>query len=258
MSPKRIFPTLMALWLAVPAVAFSQDRQLDPGYVGATRESLRELQTYYEAGARSQAYSPQLRAEARVRADAVRQRLQQGDFRAGDRIVLAVMDEPILNDTFVVEAGPEVDLPALGRLSLQGVLRTELTDYFTTVISSYINNPTVRARSYVRVQVTGEVGVSGFHTLPAETPITEAIMAVGGPSPTADLSKAQISRGGESLWTGEALQVAIRQGRTLDEMDIQDGDEIYIPRRSPFSPGEIGRTILVLSGAVVALSALFR
>ena len=239
-------------------VAQGWERAPDAGYVGATRESLQQLQAYYDAAARSQAYSAELRAEARGQADAVRERLGGGDFRVGDRIVLSVAEEPILNDTFVVQKGPLVELPTLGEVTLRGVLRSELADHMEDQIGRYINDPQVRARSFIRISVSGEVGAPGFYTLPAEMPVTEAIMGIGGPAATADVSRLKVYRGTQQLWGGEALQLAIRQGRTLDELDIQDGDEIFVPRKSPFSPGEIGRTLLVLSGTIIAISTLFR
>ena len=128
----------------------------------------------------------------------------------------------------------------------------------TTQIGRYINDPEVRARSYIRVQVTGEVGAPGFYTLPAETPISEAIMQIGGPTATAEISKLKIYRGREVILAGEEGELAIQQSLTLAELDIQDGDLIYVPRKSPFSPGQVGRTLLVLSGSIIAVTTLFR
>jgi protein involved in polysaccharide export with SLBB domain len=244
--------------LAGAAGLAAQEAGRDPGSVSATRPALQELLAYYEGGARSQAYSVELRAEAQRQADAVRRRLAEGDFRVGDRVVLSVEGEEALSDTFVVGQGRTLELPVLKQVPLRGVLRSDLSAYLAGLIGRYINNPVVHARSFVRVAIIGEVARPGFYTLPAEMPLPEAIMEVGGPTPTARVAGARIKRGEERIWDGDRLQVAMREARTLDELGLQDGDEVVVPRRSAFAPGEMARSLLVISSVVVALTALFR
>src|SRR5439155_428881 len=98
--------------------------------VKARRDALREM-------ART-ARPDWLVAESTV----VQMRLDQGDFRVGDRVVVTVEDpspvrgaadragveseEQQLSDTFTVGAGQELLLPGVGTVSLQGALRSEL------------------------------------------------------------------------------------------------------------------------------------
>lgn len=250
---------LSAIGLACSsAVLRVQQPELDPRSVPATRQQLEELRVRYEAAARSLAYSEELRALARERADAVRQRLVEGDFRAGDWVVMAVEGEPVLGDTFLVSPDRALDLPNVGTVSLRGVLRSELEAHLTDQIGRYINDPVVHARSFLRISVTGEVVLPGYYLIPPETSVGELIMLAGGPTPTAKLSQVRIYRGTDRIWEGGALQLVIREGRTLGELNVQDGDRIDVPRRSTFAPGEIGNTLLVVSSAVLGLSILFR
>jgi len=193
-----------------------------------------------------------------ARADAVRQRLEEGDFRPGDWVVLTVEGEPALSDTLLVTRDRTLELPLVGTVSLNGVIRSELEPHLTERIGRYIRDPVVRAHSYMRILITGEIVGPGYYLVPAETPVSEAIMLARGPTPTAKLSKVLIYHGADVIWEGEALQLAIREARTLAELNLLDGDQINVPRRSAFAPGEVGRTLLLVSSAVVALSYLFR
>ena len=59
----------------------------------------------------------------RLVAAAIRQRLAEGDFAIGDRIVLSYMSDVRHSDTLVVHGGRTLELPAKTTLPLAGVLR---------------------------------------------------------------------------------------------------------------------------------------
>jgi protein involved in polysaccharide export with SLBB domain len=254
----RLPLVVLAAILVVGGRLAAQVPELDGLRVDATRDELQQLVFLYGNAARSQAYSAELREQARAEMELIQTRMREGDFRAGDRIVMTVEGEPLLSDTFLVAQGRLIALPNVGQVSLEGVLRSELEEHLTAQIGRFINDPIVHARSFIRLSVVGEIGEPVEHLLPAQTPLTEALMQVGGPGPAANLAKLRIDRGPQKLWSGESLQLAIRQSRTLDELGLRDGDQITVPRRSTFAPGEIGRTLLVLSSSVVALSYIFR
>ena len=204
----------------------------EAGGVQVTRQTLDSLLQQLEATAQSSAYSGSLRAYSRREAALIRKRLDDGDFQVGDRIRLVVEGEPTLTDTFTVGPGRVLTLPAIGNIPLDGVLRSELTEYLTRTIGRYVRNPVVRARSQIRITVTGAVGRPGYYTVPTEALVDDVLMMAGGPSPAANLTETRIERGREALWDGERLQQAIAQGRTLDELSLQAGDRILVPERS--------------------------
>lgn len=257
-APIHILSILIALgFLSGAGTAGAQQYELHPQSVRATREQLEELRLHYDAAARSRAYSDELRALARSRAEAVRQRLEEGDFRPGDWVVMELEGEPALSDTFLVTRDQAVELPLVGTVALRGALRSELETRLADQIGRYINNPVVRARSYMRVSVIGEVSSPGYYLMPAETPVGEAIMLAGGPTTTAKLSKVKIHRGTDKILEGESMQLAIREARTLAELNLQDGDQITVPRRSAFAPGGIGQTLVIVSSLLFTLNAIF-
>src|SRR5690606_34026939 len=129
-------------------------------------------------------------------------------------------------NTFVVQAGPAIILPRLGSISLRGVLRSELQDHLRTEIGRYIRNPSVQARSFVRLVITGSVASAGFHVVPINSVFSDVLMVAGGPSGNADLKEIRIEREDRVIWEGAALQQAIIEGRTLDQLSLRAGDEI--------------------------------
>lgn len=213
---------------ASPACAQSA-AQADGQRLRISRDSLQSLLATYERSAGSGQLSPELRARARYEAELIRQRLSQGDFQVGDRVWLRVEEQPTLTDTFRVNAGLGLDLPALGEMPVRGLLRSELEPNLREYIGRFVRNPVVRAQPLIRLSVLGDVGSPGFYVLPSDVLVTDALMVAGGPARTAGLTKIRIERGGETIWGGEALQTAITEGRTLDQLSLQAGDRIVVP-----------------------------
>ncbi len=243
---------LACLGAAAPRAGLAQQPP-EAGGAQVTRQTLDSLVQQLDATAQSSAYSSSLRSQARREAALIRRRLDEGDFQVGDRIRLVVEGESTLTDTFTVAPGRVLALPAIGNISLAGVLRSELTPYLTHAIGQYVRNPVVRARSQIRITVTGAVARPGYYTVPTEALVDDVLMMAGGPSPTAILTEARIERGRETLWDGEHLQQAIAEGRTVDGLNLQAGDRIVIPERSAVSGVASADMWIRVIGALVTL-----
>ena len=89
------------------------------------------------------------------------------------------------------------------------------------------------AESTIRLTISGSVGNPGFHSVPPDRALTDAIMLAGGPSAVASLRGIYIERAGQRIWTGAYLQQAIADGRTLDQLSLQGGDHIVVPIEQP-------------------------
>src|SRR5687767_3898429 len=119
------------------------------------------LHAQVERVARVQATRAEPQALLRTKGDslgaegrqAIQARLTNGDFQVGDRIVLQVVDEPTLTDTFAVRSGRTLSMPNLPELTLTGVLRSEVDSFLTQKIGEHIRNPQVDAIALVRVAV---------------------------------------------------------------------------------------------------------
>ncbi len=228
----KLLRPLLAFALAALTAGAGAAQQI-PGteltQVLVPRSVLESLLVKYDAAAQNGPYSNAVRADARHKADLVRQRLADGDFHVGDRVLLTVEAETALTDTFTVLSGREILLPTVGAIPLQGVLRYELTDYLTTRLSRFLRDPKVRARSLIKVTILGAVNKQGFYTVPVDIPVDAVLnIAGGGPSGQADLQKISIERGNEILYDGQLLQDLITQGTTIDALGIQAGDRFRV------------------------------
>lgn len=194
-----------------------------------TREQLQEELRRHEAAIESSEYSRSLRQQAQLEAAMIRKRLEEGDFQVGDRIAVTIMGQPDLNDTYTVDAGPVLVIPEIGDIPVGGVLRSEIQAHLQTEIGRYLRDPVVRTQPLIRVAIMGAVGSPGFYNLPSTALLSDAIMEAGGPSGEASMERLRIERRGETLWEDEAVQDALVSGRTLDQMNLQAGDQIRLP-----------------------------
>jgi len=232
MRPVRAILLFLVLATAVlppPVDAQAGDQAgWDPSRLYVSRAELRDLLFDYQKVLQSDAYSEVLREDARRAADRIRGRLEQGDFRPGDRIVLEIQGVQLPSDTFVVEPGPSILLENMGRISLEGVLRAELNSHLERELSRYIREPVFQATSMIRVQVRGQVARPGFYVVPADMMVGEVLMVAGGPGQEAETDELRILRGDEPVAEGQNLQEAIAEGRSLDQLSVRAGDQIVV------------------------------
>lgn len=247
---KLRFATVLGLILVLLAAGPGAGQailEMDVRGAELTRAELRTLLERLEEAASAPGYSGELRGQAAREASYVRERLEEGDFRVGDRVVLVVRGEPELSDTLTVTGSRTLDLPQIGPVSLDGVLRSELESHLTNALGQYLREPDVRAHALIRIAVLGSVGAPGFYTLPASALLEQALMAAGGPAARADIEDVRIRRGEQVVWEGELLQRAMVEGRTLDQLSLRAGDRIMVPERNPgIFEGGVVRTLLVV------------
>lgn len=224
----------------------------NPSGLTMDRESLQRLEDRFSEIAQSPAYSDPVRQRARRDAAAIDERLTQGDFRTGDRIVIDVEGEEQIPDTLFVESGPQVTFPVMGTISLAGVLRSELNEHLTEELARFIQEPIVRSRALMRLSILGSVGSPGFYNVPADVPLGDALMRAGGPTRDSAMEELRIESDGEIYLDGEELQNYLADGRTLDQLNLQAGDQIVLPQVDQSS----WWTTPLRWGAVIASSLL--
>lgn len=226
----------------------------DPRKVQATRAELEAIASANERATGKDA------DERHREAAALRERLRDGDFNVGDRVVIQVFGaEKPVSDTFSVRAGRTLVLPDIPEISLGGVLRSELKQHLTTQIGRYVKDPTVRTIALVRLQVSGQVGRPGFYALPADVLLSDAIMAAGGPAQLADMAKSSVRRGSENVLSKDRFQTAVRNGSTLDQLNLRAGDELVIgQKRAGLSVATLGTALGLASSLAFVIVTLSR
>jgi protein involved in polysaccharide export with SLBB domain len=253
-----IFASALLLLASATGTAAQTAGSAAGGRPQMTREELTAALEQFEATATSPTADGAARARAQAEAAIVRDRLATGDIRVGDQIMLNVEREDSLTSTFTVRPGQILTLPGIGNVSVAGVLRSELEQHLTSELSKYIREPVVRAEALVRVTIAGEVGQPGFYGVQAERLLSDAIMSAGGPAANANLEKMYIERAGERIWTGEHLQQAIADGRTLDQLNLQAGDQIVVPARGQGMGTQMIGVITGVISAAALLVTIFR
>lgn len=248
-------------WLAVAQPAAGQEDQLPPP---APPPAAPELVAGHPLATRAALLDSAQRNAAAgdtVRAAAIRKRLVTGDFQPGERIWMHVDSEPALSDTFTVTTAGTVVLPSPvnHELPLRGVLRSELQGYLAQQLSQYLRTPAVRARALVRVSVQGGVVRPGYYAVPADALVADALMAAGGTLPTAKPGNMRLERGGERFLQGKELSQAVAQGRTLDDLNVQDGDQLVVPKEGAGMGDNLRFLWVVVSitGGIVGLTKVF-
>lgn len=234
---RRVAHLPCGLWLAClgiastnPAMAQGNGRS-DPRGAYMSRPALEAQAAVAERKAADPGSSEAGREHHRGEAWLLRHRLDQGDFAPGDRIVVTVAGEPALSDTFAVHAGPSLSLGNLPSLPLTGVLRSEIEAHLASELGTYLHQPEVRAVPLLRIAVMGPVGRPGFYHFPADMPLTDVIMAAGGPGNSTDLKRARIRRGGETLYRPRDVTIAFADGMSLDMLSLRGGDELLLTER---------------------------
>jgi protein involved in polysaccharide export with SLBB domain len=244
------FSLAVALMAVAPALTTAQSP------IGEMRRQATrvELERAAKAAEAASLNAPDEKTRAKMRSDAaaIRMRLENGDFVPGDRISLLVLGDTALTDTFTVRGDRMLPLPNIPPISLHGVLDSELESYLTKELLRYIKQVTLDATPLVRISLLG-FPQSSFMTVPVDQSITDVITAAGGwgnPSAVA-VDKTVVRRDGEVFMDAKATADAIRKGKTVGDMAMRDGDELYLPdKASGFSWRNV-------AGALSAVTGLF-
>lgn len=230
----------------VPAAVRGQDplrRGFREGF--ATRAELESLATEAER-------------ESAGKAFVLRQRLREGDFQPGDRIAVVLDGAVKLNDTLVVRGTRTISIPDIPEISLTGVLRSELQGYLSTQLGRYIRDPQVQTRPLLRLGISGPVTRPGFYSVPADALLSDLVMAAGGPTPLVSYKRSSIRRGGEQLWDGKSVEVALSDGLTADGLQLRSGDELVVGERRQTNWQGVVQTAAAFLGLVSVAIALAR
>lgn len=233
MAPNALHRHSIAAGLIALTVAASRLSAQGVSPAGASAPQRREFESRSELEAQAKVAEG---AHRTSEAWLLRQRLEKGDFQDGDKIAVNVqaslMAGPLeIPDTLTVRAGRRIEFGRMGELSLEGVLRSELTDKVRDHLAMYVREPLVRTTPLVRIGVLGQVGRPGFFYSPADRPLSDILMQAGGPGQDADISGVTVRRGDDVIWSAQDTHTAIADGMSLDRMHIRAGDEINVPQK---------------------------
>jgi hypothetical protein len=224
----------------------------------ATRAELTLLLETEQKRAADAAAKPADRDKAKAEVEAIRRRLEAGDFRAGDRFIALVVADSVRRMEMVVREGPSVDLAPLPVLSLQGLLRSELQPAVLQHFARFYRNPEVRIDFLTRVTVTGAVAKPGVVAVPPDALVGDVLMAAGGPLASANMDKVEILRNGRTILDRKKFQQATKDGVTLDRLGIRPGDEFKVAERGRRNWAQVATITMLSMTALTAILSLIR
>ncbi len=222
-----------------------------------TRAELESTLASYEKLAVSTS-DKRVKEQAMGEAAAVRERLRTGDFFPGDRIVVRVLNDTSVSDTFTVKQGRVLDFSAIPELSLAGVLDSELLDRIKTHIAKYIRDPDVTVTPLVRLQLTGGIAQPGWYQFRTDQTLTDAIMQIGGPAQNSEIHKTDIFRAGKVLVDRGATARALRSGKTIGDLGLRDGDEVRVAERFATQPSRLWTLLPIITSLLFAVRYIAR
>ena len=213
----------------------------------ASRETLSARASLLESQLVMAKLKSSRQSEIRAELDAIQRRLTGGDFQVGDRFVYTLVQDTSRSDTASVREGLVVSISSLPDFALKGVLRSELTERLTAHVTRFIKRASLRTNILTRIAILGAVRSPGYYYASPDRPVSELVMSAGGPSPDANLGQLEIRRGKMVVLSASESKKAIREGRTIEQADVQSGDEVQIPEKRKWNWQSIIQLMFVFS-----------
>jgi protein involved in polysaccharide export with SLBB domain len=242
----------LSLWLAPLAAQTPDTLYASLASAQRTQVSRAELEASLrsiDAVLASDGYSSAVKEQKRAEAELIRSRLTEGDLYPGDVVLMAVAGVPELTGPLTVTERRTIIPPgARTEISVANLLRSEIEPYLREQMKRFVRDPLVVASAQIRIQVFGGVGREGFFIVSASAPLTDVIMGAAGGPRNQNFEKSKIYRGDRVIMEGDAFVQAIRESKSLDQLNLQAGDEIRVGEKQ-------GSTILRALGVVSSLAS---
>lgn len=157
----------------------------------------------------------------------------------GDGIAVSVLRFPDLNFQATIDLEGNITVPLLGKVPLEGLTLEEAREQIRFGLNRFVVNPTVILTLTnirpVQVTVIGEVVRPGFYPLNPPA-VSSALLVAGGTSQEADLRNLRVRRvliDGSVLERKIDLLTPLKNGESLPELRLEDGDVVIVPQLDP-------------------------
>ena len=237
----------VTLLVAVGSRSASSQVATTAGPQRASRTELATLAAKLEQQTQGGKLGEATRKRALSELAAVRERLQIGDFRVGDRFVITIRQDSIRSDTVAVRDSLKVTVGSLADISLAGVLRSELEERMGEHVARYLRNVSVRTFVLTRIAIFGAVRNPGFYYAVPDRPVSDLVLVAGGPVQEANLNEFELARGQVKLIGAKESRRVLKEGTTLEQLDIRSGDEVTIPTKRKLNWQLVTSTIVIIS-----------
>ncbi len=174
-----------------------------------------------------------------------------GGLQPGDIIRIRVWREPDLSGEFAVLEDGTAVLPRLGAYPVAGKRLEDVQRELVEEYSHTLIDPSVEIVIMRRVMVAGEVRAPGFISIDPTMKLADALLMAGGPLPSAKENRVELVR------DGERTTYRIRDALLVEDLPLQSGDLLYVPKKNWFVRNwktytGVLSTVLSLSAIIIA------
>ncbi len=139
---------------------------------------------------------------------------------AGDRLRIVVFGQDGISNSYIVDAGGNVNLPLVGVVPARGATTQQLSQMIAERLKQgYVREPhvSVEVEAYRPFFILGEVTNPGQYPYVADMTVEKAIAIAGGFAPRANKSKVELSRNapGQPIKGEVPLAYPLRPGDTV-------------------------------------------
>jgi len=170
-------------------------------------------------------------------------------LKPGDALQVSFSREPGLNGRFAIDETGTVSLPLIGHMVVTDRPAVEIKTIIEQEYADRTRNQSVQVVYLRRVRVLGEVRNPGIYHADPTMDLDDIVALAGGAGTDGNLRNVTLIRDGQEIETGLDVSQVVA-------VDVQSGDQIYVPKTSWFSRNAavlIGATISAV-GVIVAFS----
>jgi protein involved in polysaccharide export with SLBB domain len=220
----------------------------------ATRLDLQNRLAANETALANSKLSSSRRKAVQAENAAIQSRLTNGDFKTGDLLVVTLnVEEKQVVDTATVRDNGMISITRVPDVSVAGVLRSEVREKVKAHIAQYFKQPDVRVNFTTRITIVGAVSRTGSYNISPDRQLTELVSIAGGGLPTAKLDQLEIRRSGKIVLAANASKRALIEGKTLEQVGVQPGDEVVVPAKRTFNWQAFAQIAFLISSLAFAL-----
>lgn len=158
---------------------------------------------------------------------------------SGDEIIIDIWGTNETSIKQTISPDGVINIEGLGLVFLNGLTIEKATSYLRKELNKIYGglsdeNPTSHIKvslgnsRTIQVNVMGEVLQPGTYALSAFSTVFHALYSAGGVSEIGSLRKIQVVRNGKNIATVDVYDF-IMQGKTKDDIKLQEGDVIIVP-----------------------------
>lgn len=146
-----------------------------------------------------------------------------------DAVEVKIWRQEDLSGWYIIDADTNLHIPLLGKLAVHEIATDSLHKYLLNAFKNYYADVVVEINFYYRINVFGEVMQPGHYYVKHGDNLINLLAQAGGPTEDGTLGGIRILNiGSERTVDFERI---LKSGRDVDQLFLQPGDIVIVPRR---------------------------